>query len=50
MQLIERYFGISPGHLDGSIEALVLVVLFMLIATVALWVGKTAEHKRANRN
>jgi hypothetical protein len=50
VQLIERYFGIAPDHLDSSIEALVLVVLFMLITTVALWVGKTAEHQRANRN
>ena len=50
MQLIERYFGIGPGNGDGSIEILVLVVLFMLITTVALWVGKTAEHKKANRN
>jgi len=50
VQFIERYFGISPDHRDGSIEALVLMVLFMLIAAAALWVGKTAEHKRANRN
>jgi hypothetical protein len=50
MHFIERYFDIFPDHGDGSIEALILVVLFMLITTVALWVGKTAEHKRANRN
>ena len=48
MQLIERYFGIGPDH--GAIEVLVLVVLFMLITTVALWVGKTTEYKRVNRN
>jgi len=45
MHFIERYFDISP-----DLEGLILVVLFMLTATVALWVGKTAEHKRANRN
>jgi hypothetical protein len=45
VQLIERYFGVGHDHLDSSIEALILVVLFMLIATVALWVGKTAERK-----
>ena len=49
MQLIERYFGIRPQG-DGSIEALFLVVLFMLITTLALWVGKTPEHKKVNRN
>ena len=50
MQLIERYFGISLGPGDGSIEALVLVVLFMLVATIALWVGATTEHKRTSRD
>ena len=45
MHFIERYFDISP-----DLEALIMVVLFMLTATVGLWLGKTAEHKRANRN
>jgi hypothetical protein len=50
MQLIEKYFGIGPGLGDRAIEALVLVMLFMLITTVALWVGKNRKHKRVNRN
>jgi hypothetical protein len=46
VHFIERYFGISPSDGDRSIEALILVVLFMLIATLALRVGKTKESVR----
>jgi hypothetical protein len=51
VHFFERYFSISLGREDGSIEALILVVLFMLIAILALRAGKTLdERKRESRN
>jgi hypothetical protein len=50
VHLIEKYFGISLGDVDGPIEALILVVLFMLITTVALWVGQTKQVRKKLNN
>ena len=36
MDFIEQYFGVSPGNGDGSIEVLCVLVLFILIAAIAL--------------
>jgi hypothetical protein len=39
LNFIEHYFHFSPDKGDGSIEALIVVALFMLIVTLALRVG-----------
>ena len=46
LDFIERYFGASPDNGNGSLEALLIVVLFILIAAVAVRSG-TARRKRA---
>ena len=46
LDFIERYFGVSPDNGNGSLEALLVVVLFILIAAVAVRSG-TARRKRA---
>ena len=35
MDFIERHFGFSPDDGDGSMEVMLLTVLFMIIAAVA---------------
>ena len=39
LDFIERYFGVSPDNGNGSLEALLVVVLFILIAAVAVRLG-----------
>jgi hypothetical protein len=46
VDFFERYLGISPDHGDGSLEALFVVVLFMMIVVLALRVGKTKQDWR----
>jgi len=46
LDFIERYFGVSPDNGNGSLEALLVVVLFILIAAVAVRVG-IARRTRA---
>jgi hypothetical protein len=40
LDFIERHLGVSPDGGDGSIEALLVVLLFTMIAWMALRVGK----------
>jgi hypothetical protein len=46
VDFFERYLGISPDNGDGSLEALFVIILFMLIVVVALRVGKTKRDWR----
>ncbi len=39
LDFIDRYFGASPDNGNGSLEALLIVVLFILIAAVAVRFG-----------
>ena len=39
MDFIERHLGFSPDGGDGSIEAVLVVMLFMIIVWIALRVG-----------
>jgi len=43
LDFIERYFGVSPDNGNGSLEALLVVVLFILIAAVAVRIGKRLQ-------
>jgi hypothetical protein len=36
MDFIERWFGFSPDHGDGSVEAIILMALVIIISGVAL--------------
>jgi hypothetical protein len=36
MDFIERWFGFSPDHSDGSVEAIILMALVIIISGVAL--------------
>jgi len=36
MNFIENYFGISPDGGDGSLEIMLLVLLFLIILAIAL--------------
>ena len=36
MEFIERWFGFSPDHGDGSFEAMILIALVIIISGVAL--------------
>jgi hypothetical protein len=36
MDFIERWFGFSPDHGDGSFEALILIALVIIISGLAL--------------
>ena len=45
LNFIEGYFGVSPDKGDGSIETLIVVVLFMLVVTLALRVGKSKKDR-----
>ena len=36
MDFIERWFGCSPDHGDGSFEALILIALVIIISGLAL--------------
>jgi len=36
MDFVERYFGFSPDHGDGSFEAIILIALVTLISGLAL--------------
>ena len=40
LNFIETYFGVSPDNGDGSIETFIVIVLFMLVVTLTLRVGK----------
>jgi hypothetical protein len=40
LNFIEAYFGVSPDKGNGSIETFIVVVLFMLVVSLALRVGK----------
>ncbi len=46
LDFIERYFSASPDNGNGSLEALLIVVLFILIAAVAVRLG-TARRTQA---
>ena len=46
MNFIETYFHVSPDKGDGSIEALIVVALFMLIVTLAMRVGTGHSPKK----
>jgi hypothetical protein len=46
VDFFERYLGISPDNGDGSMEALFVIVLFMMIVVVASRVGKTKQDWR----
>jgi hypothetical protein len=36
MDFIERYFGFAPDHHDGSLEAMLLTMLVIVIAGIGL--------------
>ena len=36
MDFIERYLGFSPGHGDGRLEAMLLLVLVTIITGIAI--------------
>ena len=36
MNFIERYFGFSPDHGDGSVEAIILIALVTMITGISL--------------
>jgi hypothetical protein len=44
MDFIERYFGFSPDHGDGSLEAILLLALVTLITGLALRLFHKAKH------
>jgi hypothetical protein len=44
LDLIERYFGVSPDNGDGSIEALSVLVVCILIVALALRI-RTAKTR-----
>jgi len=50
MDFIERYFGLSPDGGDGSIEAIVLVLLVTLGALVGLRLPLGGDAKDDRRN
>jgi hypothetical protein len=53
VDFIERYLGFSPDHGDGSLEAMLLIVLVTIITGIALGFFRKAEHdvvKRPKRN
>jgi hypothetical protein len=45
LDLIEQYFGVSPDNGDGSIEALSVLVVCILIVALALRI-RTAKTRR----
>jgi len=40
LDFIERYFGYSPDHGDGSLEIGILTVSFMAVVALTLWLFK----------
>jgi hypothetical protein len=49
MDFVERWFGFSGGRADGSLEAIFLVVLFMIILVIStrlLYIRKTKNDTR----
>jgi len=43
LDFIERHLGFSPDDGNGAIEALLIAVLFILIAGVAVRIGKRLQ-------
>ena len=46
MDFIERYLGFSGGHGDGSLEAMLLLVLVIIITAIVM----VFFHKRYERS
>jgi len=46
MNFIEGYFGISPDGGDGSLEIMLLVLLFLTVLAIALHLPRIGNSKK----